>query len=64
MRKAEKVVVSHIPDNINLSLKNVPTHPTDAMSRILIRSITEAFKDPVIVEDYKRWKKEWVKNNR
>lgn len=40
---------------ININVSELPSHESDALCRVLIHSITEAFKNPKIAADYKRW---------
>ena len=55
MKIAEKVVVSRSPETVEINLAAVPKHETDALCRVLIRSVTEAFKNPKVAADYKLW---------
>ena len=52
---AEKVVVSMEPAAVNFNFDAIPKHEMDALCRTVIRSTTEAFKNPAVVAEYEQW---------
>jgi len=56
MKIAEKVVVSRMPATVEINLDELPDHENDALCRVLIRSVTEAFKNPKFAADYEAWR--------
>jgi len=40
----------------SINLSSVQPHEWDTMSRILIRSVTQAFKDPSFAAEYEMWR--------
>lgn len=40
----------------SINLSSVQPHEWDTMSRILIRSVTQAFKDPGFAAEYEMWR--------
>ena len=55
MTIAEKVRVGQIPDNVKISIRDRPAHEQDAFCRVLLRSMSEAFKNPKFAADYEEW---------
>jgi hypothetical protein len=55
MSKAEKVVASRTPETIHVNVGELPAHESDDLCRVLIHSVTEAFKNPKIAAEYKAW---------
>ena len=53
---SEKVVVSMTPETVEVNLDELPAHESDALCRVLIRSVTEAFKNPKIAAEYEAWR--------
>ncbi len=47
---------TQIPPTVKINVSAMPKHETDALCRVLIRSVTEAFKDPAFVADYEEWR--------
>jgi hypothetical protein len=58
---SEKIVISRTPDTVKINFNEIPAHAKDALARALISDIKEAFKNPEVSADYKRWKKERAK---
>lgn len=56
MKKPELVVASRTPDTVAIKVSDMDAHEQDALARVLIHSITEAFKNPKVAADYERWK--------
>ena len=54
-RLAEKVVVSRTPATIQIDVDAIPKHEMDTVCRVLVRSVTEAFKNPQFAADYEIW---------
>jgi hypothetical protein len=55
-RITEKVVASRTPATVEINLDELPDHENDALCRVLIRSVTEAFKNPKFAADYEKWR--------
>jgi hypothetical protein len=53
IKKRNKSVTAGFPERITVDA--LPNHESDALCRVLIRSITEAFKNPKLAAEYKRW---------
>lgn len=58
MRKTEKVVAATTPDAVKINVGELPKHESDALCHVLIRSVSEAFKNPKFAADYEAWKAE------
>ena len=55
MKIAEKVVVSRTHETVEIDLDALPSHESDALCRVVLRSVAEAFKNPKVAADYERW---------
>lgn len=55
MKKTEKALVAMTPDTVKINVSELPKHESDALCRVLIRSVTEAFKNPTFAAEYEAW---------
>ena len=53
-----KQVKRRDPEHVTVNLETVPDHELDAICRTLIGGVNEAFKDPAVQADFKRWQQE------
>lgn len=56
MKCAEQVAASIPPNTVKIDVSAMPKHETDALCRVLIRSVTEAFKNPAFAAEYEAWR--------
>jgi len=42
-------------DALEINISDFPKHDQDTICRVLIRSVTEAFKNPKVASDYQHW---------
>ena len=53
---SEKVVVSMTTAAVEIDIDAIPKHEIDTLCRSLIRSVTEAMKNPKFAADYEVWR--------
>lgn len=58
MKKAEQLeLITAIPPNtVKIDVDAMPKHETDALCRVLLRSVAEAFKNPAFAAEYEAWR--------
>lgn len=44
------------PNTVKIDVDAIPKHEMDALCRVLIRSVTEAFKNPAFAAEYEAWR--------
>ncbi|MCX4355398.1 MAG: hypothetical protein OSJ43_04135 [Oscillospiraceae bacterium] len=55
MKATEQLTTSTPPPAVKIDVSAMPKHETDALCRVLIRSVTEAFKNPAFAAEYEAW---------
>ncbi len=58
MKKAEQFeLITVIPPNaVKIDVNAIPKHETDALCRVLLRSVANAFKNPDFAAEYEGWR--------
>lgn len=56
MKATEQLTASASPSAVKIDVSAMPKHETDALCRVLIRSVTEAFKNPAFAAEYESWR--------
>lgn len=44
------------PSAVKIDVNAMPKHETDALCRVLLRSVAEAFKNPTFAAEYEAWR--------
>ena len=52
----DKIVVSRTLATVEVNLDAMPAHESDTLCRVLIHSVTVAFKNPQFAADYEKWR--------
>lgn len=60
MKKAEQFkLITEIPPNaLKINVNAMPKHEIDALCRVLLHSVAEAFKNPTFAAEYEAWRKQ------
>lgn len=56
MKATEQLTASIPPSAVKIDVDAMPEHETDALCRVLLRSVTEAFKNPAFAAEYEEWR--------
>ncbi len=56
MKKSEQVMTAIPPNALKIDVNSMPKHETDALCRVLLRSVAEAFKNPAFAAEYEAWR--------
>lgn len=56
MKNAEQIITAIPPNAVKIDVSAMPKHETDALCRVLLRSVAEAFKNPAFAAEYKAWR--------
>ncbi len=56
MKSTEYITPIIQPNKVKIDLDAMPKHEIDTLCRVLIHSITEAFKDPTFAAEYEEWR--------
>lgn len=55
--KATEQLTASIPSSaVKIDVSAMPKHETDALCRVLLRSVAEAFKNPTFAAEYEAWR--------
>lgn len=58
MKNAEQIITA-IPQNaLKIDVNLLPKHEIDALCRVLLHSVAEAFKNPDFAAEYEAWRKQ------
>lgn len=49
-------IVETPPTAVKIDINAMPKHETDALCRVLLRSVAEAFKNPAFAAEYEEWR--------
>jgi hypothetical protein len=58
MQNYDLEVASREPSAVKVDLGSLPDHQSDTLARVLLHSVTRAFKDPAVAAEYERWRVE------
>ena len=56
MKPTEPGITEAPPSAVKIDVSTMPKHETDALCRVLIRSVAEAFKNPAFAAEYEAWR--------
>lgn len=56
MKATEQLTASISPNTVKIDVSAMPKHETDALCRVLLRSVAEAFKNPAFAAEYEAWR--------
>lgn len=56
MKATEQLTTSIPPSAVKIDVSAMPKHETDALCRVLLRSVAEAFKNPAFAAEYEAWR--------
>lgn len=56
MKATEQLTTSTSPSAVKIDVSAIPKHETDALCRVLLRSVAEAFKNPAFAAEYEAWR--------
>ncbi len=55
--KATEQLTASIPSSaVKIDVGAMPKHETDALCRVLLRSVADAFKNPAFAAEYEEWR--------
>lgn len=56
VKATEQLTASIPPSAVKIDVSAMPKHETDALCRVLLRSVAEAFKNPAFAAEYEEWR--------
>lgn len=56
MKNTEQLITAIPPNVLKIDVNAMPKHETDALCRVLLRSVAEAFKNPAFADEYEAWR--------
>ena len=56
MKATEQLTASIPPSAVKIDVNAIPKHETDALCRVLLRSVADAFKNPAFAAEYEAWR--------
>lgn len=58
MKKSEQIMTAIPPNALKIDVKSMPKHEIDALCRVLLHSVAEAFKNHDFAAEYEEWRKQ------
>ncbi len=56
MKPTEPSITEAPLTTVKIDVNAMPKHETDALCRVLLRSVAEAFKNPTFAAEYEEWR--------
>lgn len=56
MKPTEQGIAGTPLSAVKVNVSEMPKHETDALCRVLLRSVAETFKNPVFAAEYEAWR--------